>query len=86
MTEQATPFLKAAGATIILFLSINVLGFLFQLLKRTHTEELDFRFKLGTIYVNDVATGLVWGEMITSIVLGMIFVSATLAFRARNTA
>lgn len=86
MTEQAKPFLQGSGATIILFLSINVLGFLFQFLTRTQTEELNLRFKHGTIYLNDVATGLVWGEMITSIVLGVIFVFATLAFRARNKA
>ena len=83
MEKEARPFFYAGALTITIFLFINLIGFVLHWFRFAPEGEWSVRFKHGTLYLNEVATGMVWGQTLTGIILFVVFLASFLLFRMR---
>ena len=83
MNHRTKPYLFATGITAAVFCLINLFGFLIHWLPYERTEAWTVRFRHGTLFLNDVATGMVWGDLSTSITLSVVFVISVLILRMK---
>lgn len=62
---------------------INLVGFAFHWLTNTPEGDWSVLFKHGTLYLNEVPTGLVWGETSTGITLSLVYLVSFYLFRTK---
>lgn len=85
MNKKSKIILNCVGIAIITFLIVNTISFLIDFYKMDLVGEWSFKWKHGTFFINDLPSGLKFGESNSyGFLLLIFFVALVINFKKKK--